>query len=74
MDLDCWPVKPPAHVGRLKKKFEETALLGQKWLKDEEKTVQEVLKDRHMRVADFQPMIWTAASPLRIFADVFSYC
>ncbi len=37
-----------SHVGRLKKKFEETALLGQKWLKDEEKTVQEVLKDRHM--------------------------
>ena len=33
-------------TGRLKKKFEETALLGQKWLKDEDKTVQEVLKDR----------------------------
>ena len=34
-------------TGRLKKKFEETALLGQKWLKDEDKTVQEVLKDRY---------------------------
>jgi len=32
--------------GRLKKKFEENALLGQKWLKDEDKTVQEVLKEK----------------------------
>lgn len=32
--------------GRLKKKFEEVALLGQKWLKDEEKTVQDVLKEK----------------------------
>jgi len=32
--------------GRLKKKFEESALLGQKWLKDEDKTVQEVVKEK----------------------------
>ena len=31
--------------GRLRKKFEETALLSQKWIKDEDKTVQEVLKE-----------------------------
>ena len=40
------PVTKADRRGRLKKKFEETALLGQKWLKDEDKTVQEVLKDR----------------------------
>jgi len=42
----------PDHVvekmvdGRLKKKFSEMALLEQKWLKDEDKTVQEVLKEK----------------------------
>lgn len=40
------PMTKADWTGRLKKKFEETALLGQKWLKDEDKTVQEVLKDR----------------------------
>ena len=29
----------------MRKKFEETALLSQKWIKDEDKTVQEVLKE-----------------------------
>eukprot|EP00438_Fugacium_kawagutii_P007900 Skav203682 [mRNA] locus=scaffold259:105761:113163:+ [translate_table: standard] len=48
---DSWSYRGPERsnvtfLGRLKKKFEETALLGQKWLKDEDKTVQEVLKDR----------------------------
>jgi len=32
--------------GRLKKKFEESALLSQKWLKDEDKTVQEVVTEK----------------------------
>jgi len=42
----------PDHVvekivdGRLRKKFNEMALLEQKWLKDEDKTVQEVLKEK----------------------------
>merc|ERR1719433_1350721 len=38
--------------GRLKKKFEERALLNQKWLKDEEKTVQEVLKEKIAKLGE----------------------
>jgi len=38
-------IKEKIVLGRLKKKFEDVALLGQKWLKDEEKTVQQVLKE-----------------------------
>jgi len=38
-------IKDKIVTGRLKKKYEEVALLGQKWLKDEEKTVQQVLKE-----------------------------
>merc|ERR1712060_173440 len=39
-------------VGRLKKKFEERALLGQTWIKDESKTVQEVLKERIAKLGE----------------------
>jgi len=39
-------------VGRLKKQFEERALLGQKWIKDESKTVQEVLKERIAKLGE----------------------
>jgi len=39
-------------VGRLKKKFEERALLGQTWIKDESKTVQEVLKERISKLGE----------------------
>eukprot|EP00930_Biecheleria_cincta_P045559 TRINITY_DN313_c0_g1_i1.p1 TRINITY_DN313_c0_g1~~TRINITY_DN313_c0_g1_i1.p1 ORF type:complete len:757 (-),score=226.83 TRINITY_DN313_c0_g1_i1:44-2314(-) len=38
-------IKEKIVIGRLKKKFEDVALLGQKWLKDEERTVQQVLKE-----------------------------
>jgi len=38
--------------GRLKKRFEEMALLSQKWLKDEEKTVQDVLKERIAKLGE----------------------
>ncbi|CAK9048846.1 unnamed protein product [Durusdinium trenchii] len=46
-DLDGKPdnIKEKIVAGRLRKKFEETALLSQKWIKDEDKTVQEVLKE-----------------------------
>eukprot|EP00913_Durusdinium_trenchii_P024798 g23274.t1 len=42
-DLDGKPdnIKEKIVAGRLRKKFEETALLSQKWIKDEDKTVQE---------------------------------
>jgi len=39
-------IKEKMVEGRLKKQFEEMALMNQKWLKDEDKTVQEVLKER----------------------------
>merc|ERR1719367_1876121 len=35
-------IKEKIVAGRLSKKFEEMALMNQKWLKDEDKTVQEV--------------------------------
>jgi len=38
--------------GRLKKRFEEMALLSQKWLKDEEKSVQDVLKERIAKLGE----------------------
>jgi len=38
--------------GRLKKKFEEKALLGQTWIKDESKSVQEVLKERIAKLGE----------------------
>jgi len=46
-DLDGKPenIKEKIVAGRLSKQFEEMALMGQKWLKDEDKTVGEVLKE-----------------------------
>eukprot|EP00929_Paragymnodinium_shiwhaense_P115477 TRINITY_DN843_c0_g1_i5.p1 TRINITY_DN843_c0_g1~~TRINITY_DN843_c0_g1_i5.p1 ORF type:complete len:604 (+),score=252.10 TRINITY_DN843_c0_g1_i5:78-1814(+) len=38
--------------GRLRKKYEEMALLSQKWLKDEDKTVEEVLKERIAKLGE----------------------
>mmetsp|Transcript_119630 Transcript_119630/g.267253 ORF Transcript_119630/g.267253 Transcript_119630/m.267253 type:complete len:740 (-) Transcript_119630:73-2292(-) len=45
-------IKEKIVEGRLKKKFEEVALMGQKWLKDEDKTVQEVLKERIAKLGE----------------------
>jgi elongation factor Ts len=45
-------IKEKMVEGRLKKKFEENALMGQKWLKDEDKTVQEVLKERIAKLGE----------------------
>jgi len=38
--------------GRLKKKYEEVSLMNQKWLKDEDKTVQEVLKEKIAKLGE----------------------
>uniref|UniRef100_A0A7S4RJZ2 Elongation factor Ts, mitochondrial n=1 Tax=Alexandrium monilatum TaxID=311494 RepID=A0A7S4RJZ2_9DINO len=45
-------IKEKIVEGRLRKKFEEMALLNQKWLKDEDKTVQEVLKERIAKLGE----------------------
>eukprot|EP00933_Yihiella_yeosuensis_P018554 TRINITY_DN15186_c1_g1_i2.p1 TRINITY_DN15186_c1_g1~~TRINITY_DN15186_c1_g1_i2.p1 ORF type:complete len:438 (-),score=186.77 TRINITY_DN15186_c1_g1_i2:93-1406(-) len=45
-------VKTKIVDGRLKKQFEETALLGQKWLKNEEQTVQDVLKEKIAKLGE----------------------
>merc|ERR1719394_2023521 len=45
-------IKEKIVEGRLKKQFEETALMNQKWLKDEDKTVQEVLKERIAKLGE----------------------
>lgn len=45
-------IKEKIVSGRLRKKFEESALLSQKWLKDEDKTVQEVLKERIAKLGE----------------------
>jgi elongation factor Ts len=38
--------------GRLNKKFADFALMGQKWLKDEDKTVEQVLKERIAKLGE----------------------
>merc|ERR1719254_263846 len=45
-------IKEKIVEGRLKKKYEEMALLNQKWLKDEDKTVQEVLKEKVAKLGE----------------------
>merc|ERR1719291_535106 len=45
-------IKEKIVEGRLRKKFEENSLMGQKWLKDEDKTVQEVLKERIAKLGE----------------------
>merc|ERR1712232_853523 len=45
-------IKEKIVEGRLRKKYEEMALLSQKWLKDESKTVQEVLKERIAKLGE----------------------
>merc|ERR1712113_162103 len=45
-------IKEKIVEGRLKKKYEEMALLNQKWLKDEEKTVQDVLKEKIAKLGE----------------------
>merc|ERR1719394_2429577 len=45
-------IKEKIVEGRLKKQFEEMALMNQKWLKDEDKTVQEVLKARIAKLGE----------------------
>merc|ERR1719343_890212 len=45
-------IKEKIVVGRLKKKYEEMSLLPQKWLKDEDKTVEEVLKERIAKLGE----------------------
>jgi len=39
-------------MGRLKKQFEEMALMNQKWLKDEDKTVDQVLKEKIAKLGE----------------------
>mmetsp|Transcript_95867 Transcript_95867/g.240268 ORF Transcript_95867/g.240268 Transcript_95867/m.240268 type:complete len:625 (+) Transcript_95867:67-1941(+) len=53
-DLDGKPdnIKEKIVEGRLKKRYEEMALLNQKWLKDEEKTVQDVLKEKIAKLGE----------------------
>jgi len=45
-------IKEKIVEGRLKKQFEEVALLNQKWLKDEDKTVAEILKDKIAKIGE----------------------
>eukprot|EP00929_Paragymnodinium_shiwhaense_P115475 TRINITY_DN843_c0_g1_i3.p1 TRINITY_DN843_c0_g1~~TRINITY_DN843_c0_g1_i3.p1 ORF type:complete len:608 (+),score=268.82 TRINITY_DN843_c0_g1_i3:73-1824(+) len=45
-------IKEKIVEGRLRKKYEEMALLAQKWLKDEDKTVEEVLKERIAKLGE----------------------
>jgi len=45
-------IKEKIVLGRLKKRYEEMALLNQKWLKDEDKTVQDVLKERIAKLGE----------------------
>merc|ERR1719321_1594933 len=45
-------IKEKIVEGRLRKKYEEMALLSQKWLKDEDKTVPEVLKERIAKLGE----------------------
>jgi len=45
-------IKEKIVEGRLKKKYEEMALLSQKWLKDDSKTVEEVLKERIAKLGE----------------------
>jgi len=45
-------IKEKIVAGRLSKKFEELALMNQKWLKDEDKTVEQVLKERIAKLGE----------------------
>jgi elongation factor Ts len=45
-------IKEKIVMGRLKKKYEEMSLLNQKWLKDEEKTVDQVLKEKIAKLGE----------------------
>merc|ERR1719265_356777 len=45
-------IKEKIVEGRLRKRYEEMTLLNQKWLKDEDKTVQDVLKERIAKLGE----------------------
>merc|ERR1719265_1740465 len=45
-------IKEKIVMGRLNKKYADMALMSQKWLKDEDKTVQEVLKERIAKLGE----------------------
>lgn len=45
-------IKEKIVSGRLKKKYEEMSLMAQKWLKDEDKTVQDVLKEKVAKLGE----------------------
>jgi len=45
-------IKEKIVMGRLKKQFEEMALMNQKWLKDEDKTVEQVLKETISKIGE----------------------
>jgi len=45
-------VKAKIVEGRLNKRYQEMALMGQKWLKDEDKTVQDVLKEKIAKLGE----------------------
>merc|ERR1712217_721692 len=45
-------IKEKIVEGRLRKRYEEMALLNQKWLKDEEKTVRDVLKEKVAKLGE----------------------
>lgn len=45
-------IKEKIVEGRLRKKYEDISLMSQKWLKDEEKTVQDVLKERIAKLGE----------------------
>merc|ERR1712039_121821 len=45
-------IKDKIVEGRLRKKYEEMSLLRQKWLKDEDKTVEEVLKEKIAKLGE----------------------
>ena len=45
-------IKEKIVMGRLKKKYEEMSLLSQKWLKDDDKTVEQVLKEKIAKLGE----------------------
>merc|ERR1712187_68478 len=45
-------IKEKIVEGRLRKKYDEMALMGQSWLKDEDKTVQDVLKEKIAKLGE----------------------
>merc|ERR1712007_399234 len=45
-------IKEKIVEGRLRKKYEDMVLLSQKWLKDEDKSVQDVLKERIAKLGE----------------------